>query len=147
MSSEREKPQMIRVRIVNDDGTFEEKTVRADEVRTQGTPQTVLTDEQKARARELWKRVGRAARPEIGVQGWVDGFSRDMHPDSEMDVWDHIAKVTDDLWQQGVGKTRDQLLRTVMAISIRAVDIPSQIPGVTDAMVEKVRQRWAQDDS
>lgn len=140
--ADRKKPHLVRVRVVNKDGSSVMKTLRMDQIETGRTARSVLSGELKARATALWARVGRQARPNLSLAEWVQGFAADERPELEMDAWDHIANVTDDLWEQGVGKTRDELLRTVINVAVGSVDIPSVVPGATDDVVAKVRERW-----
>src|SRR3954468_15237783 len=91
---EREKPHLMRVRVINPDGTSEIKTVRADEIKQQPQHLTAtLTDEQVKRAKNLWDSIGKIARPDIDLAQWVEGFKFDRNPDGELGAWEHIARV------------------------------------------------------
>src|SRR5438552_18457124 len=101
----RNKPHLVRCLVVNDAGEVVGSLVkRADEIKLGGPPRSVLTDKQKELALALWNRVGRQAGASGNHREWLDGFARDRNPDREMRIWEHIATVTDDLWQRGVGE-------------------------------------------
>jgi hypothetical protein len=140
--SEREKPTIMRVR---DAATGQMKAMRQDDIKTGERRHEKLPPDLEAQADELFPRVGKIMGHTI--QSWRDGFCYDMHPDREIKVWGHIANVADRLWvdQPKVLKNLDRatLTRLVVAASTGMVDIPSQIKGVTDAMVDHVRGEYA----
>jgi hypothetical protein len=125
----RRKPHLIRGREINPDGSFTIKTMRADELKSPPTPQhEKLTDGQAARAAAQWHRIGRIARPGIGEAAWVDQFRYDLHVDSELDKWDHIANVFDRAGGNVLsGKQRLETLRAIVMISTNTVDVESQV--------------------
>jgi hypothetical protein len=73
---------------------------------------------------------------------WRDGFCYDMHPDNELRIWGRIAKVVDHLWQEQPKPlkklNRERLSRLVVAVCSGMVDIPSQMPDVSDEAVDLV---------
>lgn len=144
---EREKPHMMRVRVVNPDGTSEMKTVRADElVRATEHRTPVLTDVQIQRAEALWEAVGKVARPDIDVAKWVDTFKFEASPDAELDAWEHIARVFDKVGGRKLGATqRAKTLRAILGISTGTVDVESQT-GLTATAVKRLRDAYNAED-
>lgn len=69
-------------------------------------------------------------------------FTVDVHPENELRVWKRIADVEDRLWSDGVGKTRDDLLTAILRLSIGEVDIPANLPGVSDKTIAAIRAAW-----
>lgn len=140
--AERKKPRLTRIAEVEQDGTRRPKVVRLEEV-ANAPPvpgRRELGEGEKTKARELWNRAGRfllAGR--MNVEQWVDGFTADLHPETELLTWEMYADVTDELWADGVGDSRESLLATVVRVSTGEVDVPANAPGVTDAMVQRIR--------
>jgi hypothetical protein len=144
MADKREKPSLIRAHM--SDGT--RKAVRTDEITTGPLLHKTLAPDLEARISILFARVGKYINNNLAE--WREDFLRDQVPESEVVVWEHIADVVDRLWIEQpkvLSKlNRQSLLRVVIAISISAVDIPSQIPGVTDEMVASVRDAFERVD-
>ena len=139
------KPMLMQVAQITTDGV-RLATVRADSIREPTKPRHVrLTDAQVRRADELFRRVGHWFGPTPSA--WRDGFLYDLHPDAELNAWEHIADVVNALWvaePKALDKlNRERLTRLVVAVSTRIVDIPSQMPDVTDAMVEAAKAAFA----
>ena len=143
---EREKPNLIRVQVEKEDGTVEHKTIRADQVKV-GTVRRheSLPTELTERIKKLYPRAGKLAHPTLAK--WLDGFLFDQNPENEVLVWERIADVTDKLWveqpKQLASLDRKTLTMIVIAVSNGAVDIPSQVKGVTDKQVEIIREAYA----
>jgi hypothetical protein len=96
---DRQKPAMIRVKVVDDQGNLKEmKTVNVDDVRPSAEQRSTLTPEQVARAHALWDRIGRAVRKDLDRSGWVGVFTREQDAERELLVWEAIASTVDDLW-------------------------------------------------
>jgi hypothetical protein len=143
---ERQKPKLVRVRVQNPDGTSEMKTVNMANLKTSPTRRhESLPPELERRAKLLYERVGYLLYPKI--EKWLDGFCFDQNPDTEIEKWERIATVVDQLWLDTpkVLKRLDKptLTRLIIAVSSDMVDIPSQLKGVNDEQVELVRRMYA----
>lgn len=77
---ERKKPLLIKGVQVNDDGSTTAKTFNIADVKPGEIRHEKLTDDQVARATELWSRIGGHCRPNSNLATWLEGFRRDMHP-------------------------------------------------------------------
>jgi hypothetical protein len=140
----RKKPLILRVREVahSSDSEGKMKTVRGDEVKEAGPRRDQLPPELEARADALLDRVGKF----FGhtKHTWRDGFCHDLHPDHEINAWEHIARVADLLWiEQPKALARlshERIIKLVVAVSSNVVDIPSQMEDVNDAQVDLVQR-------
>lgn len=142
---ERKKPELIRARVVDDRGNpTGSKAINTVDIRITGKVRSTLTPEQIARARALWVPIGRTARPDLDEDGWVQMFTRESDPESELQVWAGIASTVEDFWNHAKFSkklTKEMLVKAVISVSIGIVDIPSQCRGITDEHVAVIRRR------
>jgi hypothetical protein len=139
--AEREKPQLVRVKTVDKDGNpTGMKTVRMDQIRTD-VPRKPLTPEQRKRALDLYPRARRMCC--ISSEDWLAGFEHDQHPDREIDLWERLVELSDQLWIHRASKPykREQVDEAIVAVSMNTVDVPSQT-GVTDEFVALIRELY-----
>ena len=138
----RRKPILMQVRDV-ESGRL--ATIRRDDIKDSKPWHDSLTSEQSAWADRLFGRIGRWFK--ATADDWRDGFRYDLHPEAELRVWDHIADVVDELSiaqpAELVTLNRGRLGRLVVAVSSRVIDIPSQMPDVTDPMVGLVKAAFS----
>jgi len=139
---ERQKPKMIRAEVVDKDGNVKTETVNIDKLKIKRVRQSTLDETQKKRATLLFGRVGRYL-PGMTMEKWLDGFTFDRNPVREMEIWEHIDDVVDQLWTHdataALNLTRKDVLRVVVALSVNAVDIPAQVRAVNDEYVALAR--------
>jgi hypothetical protein len=145
MTNKRKKPCLMQIREIDPaTGKTTLKTVNAADLHEGKRRHKTLSTELKQKADALFERVGHL----LGhtSETWLDGFFRDMHPDQEIDIWERIADVVDDLCQSKpeeiVALDRATILDIVVLLSADAVDIPSQLPGVTNEQVACVREAY-----
>jgi hypothetical protein len=142
--SERKKPELIRAQVVDEHGNPTTKTINVEDIRITGKVRSTLTPEQIARAHILWDRIGRTARTDLDKDGWVQMFTRESDPESELQVWTAIASTVEELWNDtrfSKKLTKDLLVNAVISVSIGMVDVPSQCRGITDEQVAVIRSK------
>lgn len=141
----RSKPHLVRVRIEDESGRVRDETVRADALKRAlptTAPHESLPDWMVAWASQLWDRIGHLVRPSLTREKWIDVFRFDSKPAQEMAYWDAAFRTFEKLWQEhpACGKLlKIDLLCAVVAVLQGTVDVPSQVPTVTDAMVKDIR--------
>jgi hypothetical protein len=143
--AERKKPLLVRAAQIQEDGTVKETTINAGDMKPGERCRDELPPDLKARVDAVYERVGRSFSKTR--EDWHDGFCRDQNPDREIGIWERIADVTDDLWAsepkvlQRLNRT--SLLRAVLMVASGMVDIPAQVPGITDEGVAVIRAAYA----
>ena len=142
--SKRQKPLLLRASQTDADGTVKNTAINADDIKPSERRRNELPPDLKLRAGALFGRVGKTLN--ATREKWYDGFLRDLNPEREIAVWERIADVTDALWasepQELRKLDRRSLLRAVLMVSSELVDIPSQVPGITDDGVNVIRAAY-----
>jgi hypothetical protein len=134
----RQKPKLVRVQIVDDNGQFVEmKTIRLDQLKI-GPKQSDLTEDQKVRVRAIY-----ACRTMMvhcsSAEECIAGFEKDKDPEQEISHWEKSIQIANSLWASGLCKpySQKQVDDTVILIG-GVIDIPSLI-GVSDEFVRMVK--------
>lgn len=148
MQKSRKKPPLMRVSELDSaTGRTAMKTIRADDGLVHVQWHEALPPKLTRRADALYDRVAK----HLGYtpQAWRDGFCMDLHPEREISIWEHIADVVEHLWKSKPaaikGLKRKLVLEIVVGVSAGWVDIPSQLPGVTDEHVAFIRSVYESD--
>jgi hypothetical protein len=139
--AERKKPLLVRAAQIQEDGKVKETTINTEDMKLGERCREELPPDLKARADALYERLGASFSKTRA--DWHDGFCRDQNPDREIAVWERIADVTDDLSASEPKVlqplNRRSLLRAVLMVASGIVDIPAQVPGITDEGVKLIR--------
>jgi hypothetical protein len=142
---DRKKPAMIRAQVLDEHGKpTESKTINVSDIRITGKQRSTLTSEQILRAQILWDRIGRTARTDLDKDGWVQMFTRESDPESELQVWTAIASTVEELWNDtkfSKKLTKAILVKAVIGVRMGMVDVPSQCRGITDEQVAVIRPK------
>lgn len=141
MSKQRKKPTLVRVNQQDEQGAdLGQQTVPLASMKDSPRRREKLPPELEKRALAVWKRIKDCS---PNLTEFLDGFLRDMHPEREIMIFERIADVVDQLWVTDASKplTRQQLIRVVTGVSAGIVDIPAHVRGVTDELVETIRQK------
>jgi hypothetical protein len=70
-----------------------------------------------------------------------------LRPETELAAWDTIAGVVENLWGEPKFRhklTRNRLIQAVVMVSTGTVDVPSQVSGITDKQVERIKIAFTQ---
>src|SRR5215217_4116847 len=133
---ERQKPKLVRVLNAK---TGKPETINIADIKLGNDGHNTLTPELMARAEKLYERLGHYMKSK---SGWMDGFLSDQHPDREIAIWERMANVVDRMWDSPTTRKlrRLDLIRAVVATTSGMIDVPSQVNGVTDEMVNEIRR-------
>ena len=139
----RQKPKMIRAIVIDEVGNKSEMTVHGDQIGIGPRLHEKLPPDLEARADKLFDRIGKYRC--YNLRDWHDGFLRDVNPEEEIQNWEIMADVTDRLHVDPPKTLRKlshrQFYQVLVSVfSARVVDIPSQLPWVTDEQVDIIRR-------
>lgn len=143
----RRKPTIVRAQVVDaTTGLSATQAVRLESLKDSPVRRHAsLTPELAERADAVWRRVAHW----LGTDkaGFLEGLLKDQNPDKEIAIWEQIGRVVDEMWDHELSRAlnRPQLVRAVLGVSMGVVDLPSQVPGVTDELVAAVRKQYGLD--
>lgn len=89
----REKPNLMRVKVVGEDGTETMQTVRADEIQKSEKKHESLSYDLAKRAKAIWSKVKYWHPDQMSQRQWLDGFLYDLHPEKEIVFWEKFVRL------------------------------------------------------
>jgi hypothetical protein len=138
----RQKPTLVRAKIINSDGSTAYRTVRLDDVKSWPQPRhDVLAPDLVRKATAVYWRCARIT-GDCTLDKFLDLLRYDMHPEREVAIWEHIAACLERLGGAALGPRRQrQTARALLLISMGGVDVESQI-GVSTAYAQHLRDLY-----
>lgn len=139
----RQKPVLMRVQIVDEEGSVTPQTIRLDDILCDMTTvRSVLSDDLRHRLRAVYDKVGRLV-TKVPRTEWVESFNVNAHPDQETRVWEAIVKA----WESFGGgtwlspKKSALTVHTILAVSLGIVDVAAT-HNVSDEFVATCRRAY-----
>lgn len=138
----RSKPLLLRVAVVDEEGSVAMQTVRWDSLRVDLNVRSVISDDLRQRLNAVYDKVGRFA-TEMSRSEWVESFNVNANPDRETAVWEAIV----DAWESFGGGTwlspakSYRTFRVVLAVSLGIVDVAAH-ENVSDDFVRRCRDAY-----
>lgn len=146
-NEKRQKPLIMRGNVTDNEGRkIGTRAINAADLKATRVPRhESLSDDFKARAAVVYRRLGKIGRRSQSVEAWTDDFRFETTPERELRAWQCVATAVEKVWHHPVSKgiLRDDLEHAAILLSLGTVDVPSQIPAITDAVVAELATEYA----